>query len=318
MKCKRTMAHGGNGGSPFQDNLTQAVRMAGFVIRHGSYVDGLMGIYKDAKNNTLPGMWYGGTGGKQDAVAFADDEHLIKVSGRSGSNVDQLTFVTNKRTYGPYGEGGGTPWEITTTAKLVGFFGRSGSLIDQIGFFELIDARSYVPSTAHGGGGGVEFTTDLTEVDRMVGVAVRSGQYMDGIQAIFKTVYGQEVRSAWFGGNGGTPGEFRLADGELITRVEGRSGGYVDSLTFSTDKGKTYRYGQQGGGQFELSGEICGFLGRSGSLLDQIGFFLPAVEAAALKPITQLEAVNVAKKAQKQAALAAVAAGAQTPELVKK
>ena len=66
-------------------------------------------------------------------------EFIIKISGKTnGRLVDQLIFTTRKvdgsvHTYGPYGKTGNTPFEIE--GNIVGFFGRSGALLDAIGVF---------------------------------------------------------------------------------------------------------------------------------------------------------------------------------------
>ena len=52
----------------------------------------------------VPGPENGGGGGGQDIFAFSEDERIVKVTGRYGSRVDSLTFTTNLRTYGPFGE----------------------------------------------------------------------------------------------------------------------------------------------------------------------------------------------------------------------
>jgi hypothetical protein len=49
--------------------------------------------------------------------------------------ISSITFKSNIRTYGPYGGGGGdTPFK-SGIGKIVGFWGRSGLAIDQIGVF---------------------------------------------------------------------------------------------------------------------------------------------------------------------------------------
>lgn len=43
---------------------------------------------------------------------FASNEYIIAVSGASGVYVDSLTFITNLRTYGPFGGPGGGPFKL--------------------------------------------------------------------------------------------------------------------------------------------------------------------------------------------------------------
>ena len=70
-------------------------------------------------------------------------EFLIGVSGSIGTFNSQLnvitslTFVTNARSYGPFGKGRGTSFHIPMQGNgcIVGFFGRSGLYLNAIGVY---------------------------------------------------------------------------------------------------------------------------------------------------------------------------------------
>lgn len=73
-------------------------------------------------------------------VTFADDEDLIQVSGTVGSFngatvITSLSFHTNiGKTYGPYGQGGGTSFSLPVTkGKYMGFFGNYTDYLTSIG-----------------------------------------------------------------------------------------------------------------------------------------------------------------------------------------
>jgi hypothetical protein len=79
-----------------------------------------------------------------EQISFSPDEHLTAVEGTFGRCrsvpevvITSLTFRTDKgRTYGPYGEGTGTPFSIpAANGCIVGFWGRSGWLLDAIGVY---------------------------------------------------------------------------------------------------------------------------------------------------------------------------------------
>ncbi len=54
---------------------------------------------------------------------------------RQVTGISSITFKSNIRTYGPYGGGvGETPFK-SGIGKIVGFWGKSGLAIDQIGVF---------------------------------------------------------------------------------------------------------------------------------------------------------------------------------------
>jgi hypothetical protein len=67
-------------------------------------------------------------------------EYVVQVLGTHGQGANvadlirSLKFITNKTTYGPYGNpSGGTSFASYREGRVVGFFGRSGDLLDQLG-----------------------------------------------------------------------------------------------------------------------------------------------------------------------------------------
>jgi hypothetical protein len=81
-------------------------------------------------------------GGKQ--VMFGATEVVKEVSGTYGPFRDydgivrSLTFVTNLGKHGPFGQPGeGTPFSIPVQygGRVVGFFARSGWLVDAVGVY---------------------------------------------------------------------------------------------------------------------------------------------------------------------------------------
>lgn len=83
-------------------------------------------------------------------IHFADDEEIIDIKGRVGdfgyfgthTVITRLTFVTNKKTYGPYGKHNGAGFFIPTgtdfslavsKGKIIGFYGKHGIYLDNIG-----------------------------------------------------------------------------------------------------------------------------------------------------------------------------------------
>jgi hypothetical protein len=130
-----TQSHGGNGGNAFSDDLTQTCQLVKVLIRHGSGVDGIQGTYLLPSGAEASGAYHGGDGGSPTEFQLEAGEYIVRVAGRSGGRVDQLTFITNTgRSYGPYGGNGGNAFSIDGI-KVGGFFGRSGSRLDAIGFY---------------------------------------------------------------------------------------------------------------------------------------------------------------------------------------
>lgn len=134
---RRSEQEGGTGGDPFADDLTEVCRLVTVRIRSGSRIDAITAVWRMADGSTRPGRQHGGSGGTEQQFSLDADEYINRIEGRSGAEVDQLTFFTSKgRRYGPYGGNGGLPFEITG-GPVNGFFGRSGSRVDAIGGFTL-------------------------------------------------------------------------------------------------------------------------------------------------------------------------------------
>ena len=81
----------------------------------------------------------GGTGKhrdvQRDIIELAIDEVLVGITVMYWQYIDQITFHTSKRNYGPYGGGAG---HVNRTLlgppgrKIVGFKGRHWALVDSI------------------------------------------------------------------------------------------------------------------------------------------------------------------------------------------
>ena len=128
---------GGGGGGSFNelyDNCRATIRR--IIIRSGSRLDSIQVTYRLSTGQDYTGERRGGTGGSEQKIEIDVDggEQVIGVFGRSGGEVDQLGFVTNKgRIFGPYGGCGGGSFTVNS-CLVRGIFGRAGKRIDSIGF----------------------------------------------------------------------------------------------------------------------------------------------------------------------------------------
>ena len=75
-------------------------------------------------------------------IQLAPSEAVKGISGtvgfyRSCNVIASITFVTNVRTYGPFGLGDGTPFTIPIedSNSVVGFFARSNTYLNAIGVY---------------------------------------------------------------------------------------------------------------------------------------------------------------------------------------
>jgi hypothetical protein len=126
---------GGLGGDPFQDPASGQITK--ITIGAGSVVDSIQTTYA-MPGGTSKSLKHGGDGGVPTDIDFNAGEHIIAIIGRAGRVLDSIAILTEdqsgvRRTFGPFGGGGGDQFIIH--GKVDGFFGRSGGVIDQIGFF---------------------------------------------------------------------------------------------------------------------------------------------------------------------------------------
>ncbi|KAJ8756003.1 hypothetical protein K2173_024548 [Erythroxylum novogranatense] len=131
---------GGSGGDSWDDGGTyDGIRS--IYVAHGLCIDSICAVY-DYNGKPVTANKHGGTGGKIDEIKLDyPDEFLVGVSGYYGNFwfmyvIRSITFESNRRTYGPFGDEVGTPFTFTVeSGSVVGFKGRSGWYIDSIGFY---------------------------------------------------------------------------------------------------------------------------------------------------------------------------------------
>ncbi|XP_031401926.1 jacalin-related lectin 4-like [Punica granatum] len=127
---------GGGSGDPWDDEKHRDVQQ--IFLSYGTVIDGMCCIYDKGKKSAHRG----GSGGCSYTIELdCPNEYLTSISGYTGdflgtTVVRSLTFQSNKKTHGPFGYSGGTPFSFTTsTGKLVGFYGLSGRYINSIGAY---------------------------------------------------------------------------------------------------------------------------------------------------------------------------------------
>jgi hypothetical protein len=125
---------GGKGGVPYLSMFHPPARLVKITVLHRDYVDG---IQLETDSSVLPRI--GGTGKhrdvQRDVIDLGKDEVLTGITVLYWQYVDQITFHTNLRSYGPYGGPGGRVSRTLLSPsgrKVVGFKGRHWALIDSI------------------------------------------------------------------------------------------------------------------------------------------------------------------------------------------
>ncbi|KAL2892772.1 Jacalin-related lectin 3 [Bienertia sinuspersici] len=136
---------GGEGGTIFDDGIYTGVREV-HITRSGGLVS--IRVCYDQNGKMVWGSKHGGSGGlKLDKIVFDYPfEVLTHITGYYGSTimrgptiVKSVTFHTNKRTYGPFGEPQGFPFSSGSTGSyaVVGLHGRNGYFVHSIGVHVL-------------------------------------------------------------------------------------------------------------------------------------------------------------------------------------
>ena len=130
-----------------------------------------------------------------------------------------------------------------------------------------------------GGSGGDTFSDGLIWGRNIAEVRIHSGACIDSIQVVYIDESSNEIVNPKYGGSGGTLSALKLIPGEYITTIGGKYGHLVDSLWIKTNKGRTQKWGGDGGYvAFNYSAppgtSIYGFCGQAGHFLDAIGVII--------------------------------------------
>ena len=141
---------GGGGGRPFEDRFpADDFEVSELRIWGGTFIDAIQVIWRKISDPTqvVLGVKHGGLGGQLDrpgglSVLMGSGEYVTSIRGRFGTVVDSLTVHTNRQTFQKAGGDGGDGGEYVFTpsiddgrTEIVGFAGRAGDQIDQIGVY---------------------------------------------------------------------------------------------------------------------------------------------------------------------------------------
>ncbi|KQJ89494.1 hypothetical protein BRADI_4g26056v3, partial [Brachypodium distachyon] len=145
---------GGSGGQPFyiRTGTGGAARMRSVTLYHSDAIHTFYYDYFDEFGRRRAQGSLGGVGdgnswrskGVHETFYISPNEHITAVEGTFGRTrsdprviVTSLTFRTDKGyTYGPYGDVFGVPFSVpVANGCVVGFWGRSGQLLDAIGVY---------------------------------------------------------------------------------------------------------------------------------------------------------------------------------------
>ncbi|KAG6704978.1 hypothetical protein I3842_07G158700 [Carya illinoinensis] len=286
---------GGTGGTMFDDRMYTGIKRIN-LSRNMVGIVWIRVLY-DRDGDAIWGSKHGGNGGYKNEKLVFDypSEILTHIVGFYGpvmymgpNVIKSLTFYTNKRTYGPYGEEQGASFTTKLKeGKIVGIHGREGLFVDALGVHVIegkVMPSNPSPSNAitsaeppiaeiaggvikepapcgpgpWGGDGGRPWDDGVFSGIKQI-YLTRSSEAICSIQIEYDR-NGQSVWSIKHGGNGGTS-THRLQleyPHEVLTCVSGYYGyisrderpKVVRSLTLYTSRGRYGPYGEEVGTYF--------------------------------------------------------------------
>jgi hypothetical protein len=287
----KSPGEGGLNGTSFDDlsdfnfALANITGVRNISISSGDQVDSMQVTYVLSNGSLFQAPRRGKVSHPPVNISLTSEESIVRLEGKTnGALVDQITITTigpeyERKVYGPFGKTGLLSYSFD--GHIVGFHGRSGDLLDRIGVYSL---QLLKKSETFGGTGGSEFDdkADLNNppIVRIAQLHIWNGELIDAIQAQYLLLGGEFMLGKKHGeGNSGNLTTINFADGEEIVSMLGQSGdNYVNQLTFITKKkdgseGRYGPFGTIGKHSFSIYGNILGFFGTSGLLIDTIGVY---------------------------------------------
>uniref|UniRef100_J3N8Q8 Jacalin-type lectin domain-containing protein n=1 Tax=Oryza brachyantha TaxID=4533 RepID=J3N8Q8_ORYBR len=247
----------------------------------------------------VAGPWGGYGGSSVNAIQLEPSEILVEVSGTFGrfigfqNIITSLTFVTNTRSYGPYGQRKGTPFDIPVQGSgcIVGFFGRAGWCVDAIGIYVNPDLQTYkdegkvVLAKIGPCGGNTGNAHDIKVPPyHLENLTICSDIVIHSLTFSYNDHDGEHHTVCLKGSLVGTCQKIQFGSSEFITRVSGTIGSYntpsdvVTSITLVTNVGCYGPFGQENGIPFNFpvqgNGRIVGFFGHADLYVDAIGVYV--------------------------------------------
>ena len=308
------------GGDPFDDGTTtmipQVARLHSVLICHGDMVDGIQLVYILQDNGTFVAYPHGkmsekcGKDSNMSKIVLKEGEILIHIEGmiqKTWHFISQLTLFTSinggppKLRGGPFGRGGTSDTPFSLTGDVRGIFGRTGNVLDSVGFYinANVPVSSYQKTDLIGGKGGTGFddfelfASKDEKPLKITNMVISHGVYINAFQVTYLTTTGESISflhgtlntQNWLGNK-----YFDVLDfdaDEWITRVNispryseaVNCVGYLE-LETTNSKGSVRSYGPFGqmytSNITTIDGVIYGFYGSSTDYLaiNTLGFYI--------------------------------------------
>ena len=294
--------HGGKGGDYFNDYrgrdddlYLKIVGVRSIIISYSDQVESIQVTYLLSNKSLYQTPRHGSVKNINPPVniKLANGEYVQKIEGKTnGVLVDQLTITTFRpkdlvtKKYGPFGKTGETYFSYD--GYIIGFFGRSGDMLDSIGVYRYLPAKKSVlfgsaisppefdenPDTGY-----------FPPVARINKLFIHHGAIVYSIQARYQLLGGASRLGEKFKGilSGDITTTVKFEDDEEILGIEGTSvPGKICQLTFISRRynisnpqlyNGPYGWPCQGSTPFSVSGNVLGFFGYSTYGINGLGVY---------------------------------------------
>ena len=205
------------GGDPFDDGTTSLIpqvdHLRSISICYGDVIDGIQLLYILQDNSTFIGLPHGRINkecpkdSKLRTIVFKEGERLVQVEGsvqKTWQYISQLTLFTSvnggppKLRGGPFGNRGDNPdVPFSLTGDIRGIFGRSGDVLDSLGFYmnTSLPLHTYNKTDLVGGEDGEYFddfesllSNGSAEIPlKITNMVISYGSFINGIQVTYMT-----------------------------------------------------------------------------------------------------------------------------------
>ncbi|CAM0958786.1 unnamed protein product [Alopecurus aequalis] len=311
---------GGSGGDA-RDIKEKPWRLRSLTICYGGSINGFSFSYIDqCRKRQHIGPW--GTqynNCKTETIFFDPSEFVEEVAGVFGSRLEytlviSLTFITNLRSYGPFGNYYHKEWTTTDFrfmadegSSIMGFHGRSGTRLDSLGVYMYpnnnttvralsvpvnLEGQSLPTLTKSGerGGSGGSAHCIKEKPRRLANLTIFYGGVITAFSFSYIDQSGKRQHEGPWGKEHISQKSERIVFGplEFVEEVSGAFGIFskytiVTSLTFVTNVRTYGPFGNPYNKDCTLThfrfmadegSSIVGFHGRSGTRLDSIGVYM--------------------------------------------
>ena len=155
---------GGTGGRTFSERAADTVVGGRYdewinklFFRSADFVDGIQIGFRAINGTEWASVHHGGTGGRDGTFTIIDGEYITAVwgnfGGLRGSQVNYMTIRTNRNReeqFGAYHGSTGFSFELPPGYEVCGFFGASGTYLDNIGVYYRKHLDISIPQSGPG------------------------------------------------------------------------------------------------------------------------------------------------------------------------